>query len=155
MVMECLEAKYDSRKDGGGAAAAAAAAGLGGGKAGVSAGPQGWLVALELAAPLMPGGGSSSNGKPSARPTQQQSSAAAGAAAAAAVLVTHTEKNLVDTLLLSVARCPVSALAAAELVAGVAPGAAEYLLKRVDWLLQDRGGAWLSGQIASQTAKRT
>jgi hypothetical protein len=27
-------------------------------------------------------------------------------------------------------------LAAAELVAGVAPGAAEYLLKRVDWMLQ-------------------
>jgi hypothetical protein len=86
---------------------------------------------LELAAPLMPGGINS--GKP---PSLQQSAAASGAAAAAGVLVTHTEKNLVDTLLLAVGRCPGSALAAAELVAAVAPGAAEYLLKRVDWLLQ-------------------
>jgi hypothetical protein len=96
------------------------------------------LQVLELAAPLMPGGGSSSSSKaPTASSMQQPSSAAtAGAAAAAGVLVTHTEKNLVDTLLLAVARCPGSALAAAELVASVAPGAAEYLLKRVDWLLQ-------------------
>jgi hypothetical protein len=94
------------------------------------------LQTLELAAPLMPGGGSSSKASAGLAMQQPSSSATAGAAAAAGVLVTHTEKNLVDTLLLAVARCPGSALAAAELVAGVAPGAAEYLLKRVDWLLQ-------------------
>jgi hypothetical protein len=99
-----------------------------------------FVQVLEAAAPLMPGQGST-GGSSGSRP--HPAAAAAGSAAAAAVssLISHTEKNLVDVLLLTIARAPAAALAAAEVVAAVGPGVADYLLKRVEWLLQVSGAA--------------
>ncbi|KAF8057641.1 hypothetical protein HT031_005990 [Scenedesmus sp. PABB004] len=108
-----------------------------------------WLAALEAAAPLMPGGGAGAGARPlAAAPLAGAGPHAGSASAAAAVLVSHTERNLVDTLLLALGRAPGAGLAAAELVSDVAGGASQYLLQRVDWLLQDRGGTWLAGSAS-------